>query len=361
MYAFPVKKLSVKIRTGFLFESLPFYFMLHQRFEYLLAKELSDQLTVEEAAELKDLLESSSELKAEYQLLHQYWNRKETSSERDKDLFNKVLSKIESPAAPKKLIPSFLWRLTAAAAVLVLVSLAFWFYQMAWNPDQEVSTANQQRTWVLEDGTSVTLNAASSLTYPKTFDSLTREVYLVGEAFFKVAKDEKRPFIVRTLHAHLKVLGTSFNLRAYPDENKTETSLIEGAIEVSLKGEAGKTVRLQPSEKLTIYNSVAKEVAPSKQIIERSSISFFHPKDTLSIETSWLDNKLVFKDTSFEELARTLERKYGVEIEFQGKRAPALRFNAVFEKEDIGQILRALKMASNFSYQQASDKIMIYD
>lgn len=337
--------------------------MQRHRFDYLLAKQLSDKLSVEETAELADLLENNAELKAEYQLLQQYWSRKETHNLRDEVLFKRVLTRIELPATlPNINRKRSLGRLTAAAAVMLLVvSAVFSSYWLWSNQEQEFSTAHQQKSWMLEDGTVVILNAASSLKYPKTFDSLTREVYLTGEAFFKVAKDKKRPFIVRTEQAHLKVLGTSFNLRAYPDENKTETSLIEGVVEVSLNKKMTKTVRLKPSEKLTIYRSATKESLPAKQQVERSNISFFHPKDTLSIETSWLENKLVFKNTPFEELARTLERKYDVEIEFQGKRAPALRFNAVFEQEDIGQILKALKMASNFGYQQASDKILIYD
>lgn len=337
--------------------------MQRQRFEYLIAKEFSDELTTQESVELAHALKAHADLRAEYHLLQQYWNRKETHSLRDEQLFKKIRDRIEEkPVVLKRTKRSFL-PLVAAAVLCLLLGTGLWFYGFSPNQEQELSTVHQQRTFTLEDGTQVILNAASSLKYPKAFDSLSREVQLVGEAFFKVAKDEKRPFIVRAQYAKLKVLGTSFNLRAYPDEDKTETSLIDGALEVSVKDGLEKVVRLKPSEKLTIYSGEEAKRLPgmAKREIKRSSISFFHPKDTLAVETSWLDNKLVFKDTPFEELARTLERKYGVEIEFQGSKAPALRFNAAFDKENIHQILSALKLASNFSYQESADKIYIYD
>lgn len=337
--------------------------MQRQRFEYLLAKELSDELSVEETTEFASLLENNEELNAEYQLLQQYWNRKETHSVRDELLFKKVLNRIEVPVPQQMARRQLPLRQLAAAVALLLLASVAWFYWLSPTREQVLSTVHQQRSFILEDGTEVVLNAASSLKYPKTFDSLTREVELVGEAFFKVANDHKRPFIVHTQHAKLKVLGTSFNLRAYPDEYKTETSLIEGALEVSLNNKVAQAVRLKPSEKLVIYNGIDKKKTwgSAGKEIRRSKISFFHPKDTMAIETSWLNNKLVFKDTPFAELARTLERKYGVAFEFQGSKAPTLRFNAVFEQENIDQILTALKMASNFSYQVTSDKIVIYD
>ncbi|WP_134088468.1 FecR family protein [Olivibacter sp. XZL3] len=336
--------------------------MDRRRFEFLITKELSDELSVQESEELAWILKNNAKFYTEYQLLKQYWNHKQSHSLRDEQLFRKVLERIGESSAPEKKRSQFRVPLVAASIALLLVSSLFFFFFFERPFNQELMTERQKRDITLEDGTQVVLNAASKLVYPETFGADKREVSLVGEAFFNVAKDRNRPFVIHTEHADLKVLGTSFNLRAYPDEHKTETSLIEGAVEVSSKNKRHKAVRLQPSEKLIIYTE-PEERRHSTQVasVERSKISFFHPRDSVSVETSWLEDKLAFKDTPFGELALALERKYGVEVDFESDKARALRFNAVFENEDIRQVMTALKLAAPFKYRIIANRITIYD
>jgi len=338
--------------------------MQRERFESLIVKELSDELNELEFAELMHLLKNNSHLRAEYQLLKQYWNRKETHSLRDEKLFQQVLQKIEEQETvpPLRIRPRIRRHplfYVAASFIFLLLTTSLFFYLRNSNRQETYTGIKTQRV-LLPDGSEVVLNASSKLIYPKKFDADNRAVSLVGEAFFKIKKDELRPFIIHTAHTQVKVLGTSFNLRAYPNETKTETSLIEGALEVSFKDKSQKTILLKPKEKLIVRNNPQQSKIESADI-QLSNISFYHPKDSISMETLWLTNKLAFKDTRFDELALALERKYGVDISFQGTKARELRFNAVFEKENIHQVLNALKLAAPFGYQVTADKIVIYD
>jgi transmembrane sensor len=108
---------------------------------------------------------------------------------------------------------------------------------------------------VLPDGTNVWLNADSKIIYPGNFQGETREVSLVGEAFFDVVKNVNKPFIIHTGTMDVKVLGTAFNVRSYPGEMTTEASLLRGLIEVTLNGTEKKKILLKPNEKLTVLNS----------------------------------------------------------------------------------------------------------
>src|ERR1700722_5620570 len=116
----------------------------------------------------------------------------------------------------------------------------------------EISTHNGSKTnVVLPDGTTVKLNAGSKLTYDKNYGNTTREVNLTGEAFFEVVKNKEKPFIIHTKKIDIKVLGTIFNVKSYPDE-KTETSLVRGSIEVTFKDKSSEKIILKPNEKLIV-------------------------------------------------------------------------------------------------------------
>jgi ferric-dicitrate binding protein FerR (iron transport regulator) len=208
----------------------------------------------------------------------------------------------------------------------------------------------------------VILNAKSTLFYPASFAADSREVKLTGEAFFNVAKEKERPFIIKTEHANLKVLGTKFNVRAYPDDATMETSLIEGSLEVR-ENESNHPIILHPSEKAVITNRNTSSSITRKKTtkLTLSSISYFTPKDSVAIETTWLANKMVFKNTSFDELSKVLERKYDVQFIFGSKRASKLRLTANFGQEGLEQILLALKIAAPFNYKREDNRIIITD
>jgi ferric-dicitrate binding protein FerR (iron transport regulator) len=234
----------------------------------------------------------------------------------------------------------------------------------------EIFTSNGSRTHLtLPDGTIVWLNAGSRITYEKNFDANLRAVTLTGEAFFDVAPNASKPFVIHTAHIDIRVLGTSFNVKSYPSDKTTEATLIRGSIEVSIRNRTSDRIVLKPNEKLIVNNEdsalLAKESAVHRRKIDESLVVISKPtyehNSGAIIETSWIDNKLIFQDEAFSDLARKMERWYGITIRFDGTGKEDLRFTGTFEKETIQQALDALKLTGNFNYSIDGTQITIHD
>ncbi|MFT3826406.1 MAG: FecR domain-containing protein [Chitinophagaceae bacterium] len=218
----------------------------------------------------------------------------------------------------------------------------------------EVATRNgSKRKVVLPDGTQVWLNAGSKLLYNKDFGQGTREAQLTGEAYFDVVKNPQQPFIIHTRDIDIKVLGTAFNVRSYPDEQRTETSLIHGRIEVGILNRPNEKIILKPNEKLVVTGDTQSAVAD----VERAPTPMvsigrltYEKKDSTVVETAWVYNKLLFNDESFDAIAKKMERWYGVSIEFEDSSVEQLRFSGVFESEPLVVALEALHISDGKSF-----------
>ncbi|HTI10885.1 MAG TPA: FecR family protein [Puia sp.] len=237
-------------------------------------------------------------------------------------------------------------------------------------PRSEVFTRNGSRTnLVLPDGTQVWLNAGSRLTYDKNYGTASREVNLTGEAFFDVARNAGKPFVIHAARVDIKVLGTRFNVKSYPSDKTTETTLIRGSIEVSIKDRPSEKIILKPNEKLVVANddSTLHRNHPSQPAaaINESLVSIRKPTyETATgavIETSWVDNKLIFQDEEFRDLAKQMERWYGVTFRFTNPIQEGWSFTGNFQKETIQQALDALKLTQAFDYTIEGNQITIYD
>jgi ferric-dicitrate binding protein FerR (iron transport regulator) len=226
------------------------------------------------------------------------------------------------------------------------------------NRPSEVSTQYGSRTkLLLPDGTSVWLNSGRRLIYDSAYGEMNREVSLTGEAFFDVAKNKQKPFIIHTGSITIKVLGTAFNVKSYPGDRTIETSLIQGRIEVTFKNHSRSTVILHPNQKLIVENDPEEtgyheKTNPGRAIkspVTINPVSHFGP-DSLIAETAWVDNLLVFQDESFTDLAKKMERWYGIHIIIEDQSLDTLHFTGSFEKENIRQALTALQLLSKFSF-----------
>ncbi|MCL7986832.1 DUF4974 domain-containing protein [Sphingobacterium sp. lm-10] len=333
--------------------------MQQDRFQYLASKKLGDQLSAAEALEFDALLLQYPDLLLEYKLLEHYWSDKHSQNRRDRELFQKVLQRIDhQPPRRRSRLVKFILPIGLAASLILAIGL-FVFYNAGPAEQKFVADRKQQKV-ILDDGTEVILNYKSTLYYPDKFDKDVRQVTIVGEAFFRVAKEQDRPFIVNTQHALLKVLGTSFNVRAYPDETITEASLIEGVLEVTATHKKAKPILLRPSDKVIISNQPAKRPdARNNVLAQKAKITFLKPTDVQAMETTWLENKLVFKDQTFADLAKVLERKYDIRLEFKEAKLAKMRFTARFEQESLEEILAALQLAASFQYQVDDNQITI--
>jgi ferric-dicitrate binding protein FerR (iron transport regulator) len=235
----------------------------------------------------------------------------------------------------------------------------------------EIVTKNASKTKILlPDGSTVWLNADSKLWYYKNFGNLQREVYLTGEAFFDVTKNPAKPFIIHTKLIDVKVLGTEFNVRSYPNDKTVETSLIRGLVQVTLHSRPQEKYFLKPNEKLVVLNipdsvNTMKNIHPivknlDDNIVAIKNLTPLQQNDSIKIETAWTKNRLCFTDESFDEVAHQLERWYDVDFVFKNDKYKNIRLNGSFVNETLTQALDALKFSTNFHYEIKDKTVTIY-
>ena len=215
----------------------------------------------------------------------------------------------------------------------------------------------------------VWLSADSKISYSGDFQGETREMQLTGEAYFDVKKDKARPFIIHTNSIDVRVLGTAFNVRSYPSEKTTETSLIRGSVTVILHNFPGKKpIILKPNQKLTVKNITddINDPTQSKTVGEKQrgdvavlSKIHFNRQDSTVVESSWTENKLIFDQESFERVVANIERWYNVEFVIKNSRIKSMHFTADFENKSLTQVLEALSFALKFKYQIEDNRIII--
>lgn len=230
----------------------------------------------------------------------------------------------------------------------------------------QASRVGERKSFQLPDGSKVMLNAGSTLTMAQHFNTNSREVTLEGEAFFDVVHNPGKPFIIHTSAMNVKVLGTVFNVKAYPADKTVETSLLKGSVEITLKNDTKKKIILKPNEKIVLPNVNAEESpAPKTQNTKLKTdpdytIAALTYIDSAVKEVSWTENRLTFTDNSFEEIAPELERWYNVSITIEDDAVKKYRFTATFDQKNIIQILDALQLTRHFEYEvEQNNRIII--
>ncbi|WP_165806548.1 FecR family protein [Chitinophaga parva] len=241
-----------------------------------------------------------------------------------------------------------------AAAVAVLITagaLTYFQYtkKQSWSLTKYEyhTTAGSRQTIMLPDGSVVMLNTNSHLYIGKDL----RTVTLNGEAFFDIRHDAVHPFLVHTKDYNIRVLGTSFNVRAYAGARRTETDLITGKVEI-VPATKEKVV-LRPNEKFILAPAAT---APVKGTIAHLDV------DTLThhaTETSWARNRMDVHDETLAAIAQKLEAWYGIRIIFASEKARQYRYTASFNDETVFRALQYLKQSYPFSYKVEGDLIII--
>lgn len=281
-------------------------------------------------------------------------------------LWYKIKKSGEVPAAVEKNNVRTLtyWRWVAAAVLILTISSVF-FYSHRQQPVNQLAKIVIRHIYVpygkttgivLPDGTKVKLNAGSAFSYPETFSKTTREVNLEGEGFFEVTKNAKKPFLVHTSLLTVKVLGTVFNVKAYRNDKNIETTLLTGRVQVELKDKPEKNIILLPNEKLIVDNNLpgtantpytnAREPKIEYQVTALPKIKAEDIK-----ETAWLDNRIIFTNESFEEVAKQLERKYNVQMMFDDQSLKSEQISGVLKNESLEQALQIIKMTTPFKFR----------
>lgn len=280
----------------------------------------------------------------------------------------------EQPAVkPVRRLQPWMW-LSAAAIAGLIFGMTGWrlFVKQEQRFDQQLITkAGMLTKVVLPDGSLVWLNAGSKLDYNKNWhDSKTREVILSGEAFFDVVKKDGQPFIIHTTLMDIRVLGTSFNVKAYPGDATAETALLTGKVAVVLKKNKGRTVLLQPNQKLVVPQSTATKATDDIHTVntpgDNDTLAYhigpvnIDRKDNVVMETSWREGKLAFSDQTFRDIATQLERWYGITVVFQEPALEKTRFTGTFREEPLARVMMALQLSAPFNYKIQQDTLMIY-
>jgi transmembrane sensor len=394
--------------------------MENQRFEELLIKELAGELTPAERRELLDLLKADGELRREHVVLTEFWAQKQPDYADMQSTLDKIKAKIRWQESDRKTTPMEatgsgldlpaigtggearirrLWRTwsVAAALALLLGGVGILYHNRSGREESEALSWQEKYTprnvrsrMTLTDGSSVTLNSDSRLKYPANFAGPSREVYLTGEAYFTIQKDPEHPFIIHTNKMTIRVLGTSFNVRCYPDDDAMEATLIQGSIEVTFPDRPADKIILKPTDKLVIRNDVAGLIAGRREdrvdSLDRSGsrekaldstassgtdgahtnytltgLTFYKNQRQTIVETSWMDNKLVFNGEELQEVARRMERWFGVSIVIDKDELKNMPFTGLFQNETIDRALYALQLSEKkLHYTRKDGVIHIY-
>lgn len=225
-----------------------------------------------------------------------------------------------------------------AAAVVLFISIASIAYHSFSGNYITIETGyGEEREVALPDGSVVWLNAASKISYS---EDAPRTIQLNGEAFFEVAKDKAHPFTVETSdHVMVKALGTSFNVKAYPENTYLETTLLTGKVEVSSKNYFKEKIIMLPNDHVKIVRTDGK---PLKTVIKN--------KQTV---LAWKEGKIRFENMSFKNIANDLSNQLNVKLVFGNEKIANSKFTAVFDKSTpIEEILEVLKASKSFKHNQ---------
>ncbi len=248
--------------------------------------------------------------------------------------------------------------LKLAAAFLFIMATVYVFtairdsvneFKMAENskPDlfQKETALGQRISFRLPDGSLVYLNSGSKVIYEVGQGGVSREVFLQGEAFFIVNKDEKRPFKVFANATEITALGTEFNVKIGNADSTTEISLVEGTVEV---------VNLASENKDRLYLNEGERafLVPSEKTMTKSIFD-------IGLVTFWTNGLLLFEDTSILTVKEILEQWYGIQIVFQNKHEADLKVTGRFDNEYLGNVLQSLSYTVRFDYEVKDKTVYI--
>ena len=353
----------------------------------LIIKFLSGKTTRIEEEKLKNWKNKNEENNRHFNAIRNSWIATSTlasSSGNEKRILDELHIKIEKGnQVKKKMLAITSLKLSAffkiAAVVLLLVGLGstsgILIYKQIIHTDQPAlcryeAPLGSKAIAMLPDGTKVWLNAGSSIEYNTDFNKNARNVRLIGEGFFHVATNPEKPFIVDVSGLKVKATGTSFNIKAYPEENKIITTLVEGKVEIAGIGAGNKSfsITMKPKEKITYYKNLKQVESstsrqPDKNIQNSNDISRIKPvsEKLLPVEfdknvntelyTSWKDKRWVVESEEFRYLAPMLERRFNVKIRYNDNDLGKYRFSGTIENETLEQLFNIMRMTIPLSYQ----------
>ena len=312
-------------------------------YKELIEKYFEETITDVEIKELSDWIKNDRQL-------HDWWEQEfeRSDSSMNPVLRDKLFARIKEETLGKEVRPLRIIPWKWVAAILLPVCVAFFtYYLLDSSPTAETpfivkAGKGDKATIELPDGTNVVLNSASQLSYLNNFGEKVRRVQLNGEAYFKVTKNSRQPFMVRTPQkAVVKVYGTQFNVESYSDDSTFATALMEGAVKIT----AGNyQCQLKPNQMAYLKDGEIK-VAP---------IEDYNPY-------RWREGIISFKDATFPYIIHKFEKYYGVEIRIENKAVMNYRCTGKFRHSDgVRYALRVLQKDVDFQFVRDEENHIIY-
>jgi transmembrane sensor len=310
--------------------------------EELFDRYLKGEASPAETERVEAWLEHYQHPKAEWQQLDK------TSREK---WLEALFEDVQESITEQKIVPirsrRILWRTIAAIAAMLLLGLGIVYLERP-KQVQMISlnvAPNQKSQVVLADGSKVWVNSQSSLTYPKTFDGKTREVYLSGEAFFDIRHDAAKPFIIHTGNIVTTVLGTAFNIKEDKGTHTVVVTVTRGKVSVA-----------NGSHLLGV-------ITPNQQISVNTVNHAQTQKNVNAGEAvTWQQNSISFDDITFADAAAQLQRRFKVKISFANDKVQNCRFTgSALKEEKLDQILKVICNFNNATYQTKADGSIVID
>lgn len=341
----------------------------------LMARCAFNEATNEERDLLQQYLHENPHLQQQYAWLLQILESKQEFDSQHKEPEIRTVQRILEKASReqehnvlriRKIRAKRVW--AAAASVLIIIGLGY-FLKLGSGEREPITrpivtnAAPMTDPVMLADGSKVWLNSDSKLFFESDFNGATREVRLVGEAFFDIVRDTLRPFIVHVNELNINVLGTAFNVKSYEEDTEIQTTLYRGLIKVAKdKDDRFHPIMMYPNQKIVI----------PKKVLTKEYISVLNNVDVISlisvdstiqeeerVETAWIYGRIDFKSESLEQIARKMARRYKVKFVFEDDAVKQLSFTGSFKNESLEAALRALQMAKPFSYKIKADEVII--
>lgn len=247
-------------------------------------------------------------------------------------------------------------RRVAAILIMGMISYGVWYTYWVFDKSEvsvndavhveKETPAGRKVTFQLPDGTSVKLNSSSHLTYLEDPNTHERHVNLIGEAFFDVARDENRPFVIHAKTLKIKVLGTSFNVKAFPEEINSVVAVTSGKVAVSDNELRFDSRDLLPGQMLSYSEISGKAMLSDFQMDE---------------QIGWKENILFFREKSFDEVVNQLGRWYGVTFHVDKSFGLNKKITGNFKQASLEEVLHSLSIAYDFEYEINDKSVMIND
>lgn len=311
----------------------------------LLVKYLLGECTPEEQDAIRQWTDANADNRKYYEQLKLIWNLSKglaASKQADENkAWRRFQQRIHQPEQPSLSIKRFKWLRIAAMVLIIAGACGLALTLIFDSPAQEISLASKESivTDTLPDGSVITLNKRSNLTYPGKFKGDKRLVSLQGEAFFTVTPDRNKPFIIQSDKVVITVVGTSFNVRN--QNNTTEVIVETGIVKVS---QGKKSVQLMPGDKATINQDDA-VIVKNKQ--QDKLYNYYRTREFVC------DNTPLWK------LVYTLNEAYDAQIEIDNPQIRNLPINTTFNNESLDRILEIVRLTFNISVTRAGDKIIL--